>query len=159
MRLERLFASLRTEHGTLATLEVLEFDALQLGRSRVLTAPPACKHLIGREYPSLGGAAHDIHQQLYGTGRCDYLVAYESYVTGLGAQHIRALGTSRTPVRRHGERQSFTAYSPFLATTPVQVLRDANGRGRWIPVGWLRPLARLATPPRGVPAAAQHGGG
>ena len=59
MRLERLFASLRTEHGTLATLEVLEFDALhgwELGRSRVLTAPPACKHLIGGEYPSLGAA-------------------------------------------------------------------------------------------------------
>ena len=48
------------------------------------------------------------------------------------------------PYVRYGDASAELKHSPRQATVRVRCYRhpeDANGRGRWVPIGWLRPFA------------------
>ena len=146
VKVRQAFVALRIESRPLIVLRVCSFEFFRLGLTEVHWAAPILSGLKGRQFQSLGQAAHEVHVLLFGRdeGYCNYTSEYEAYCIGRFDETWDArLGKGSRVVDAHGQRlhQSF---SPDLLNTYVELAPDslANG-GRWVRCCDLLPLVPL----------------
>ena len=142
-----------TDVHPLAVIEVLDFHLVHFGVSRIVRLDPhgawarwrpqdlaRVRPLEGKDYRTLGAACHAIFQAIRPERRTLYLETFQCFVVPPPDRGL--LGTVVEHTHERGERVE-TRFSPELATVPVQILPDDDGReqdGVWLPVGLLRPI-------------------